>query len=136
MTGASAPASSNGDQERLRQMIAGYRVSAMLHAFALLGVADSIAQGVRDAEQLARETMAHAPSLLRLLRGLTVLGLLEEPEPGRFSLTPLGAGLRSDAPGGLRGAAISGPSAQQLRVWGASSTPCAPARPATTTCSA
>jgi hypothetical protein len=111
-------AESERNETRLRGMIGGYRASAMLHSAALLGLADLLADGPRPVEDMAAETKTHAPSLLRVLRGLVVLGLLEETAPERFVLTPLGALLKSDAPGGLRGAAISGPSEQQMRVWG------------------
>lgn len=41
--------------------------------------------------ELAKETGAHAPSLHRLLRGLTGLGVVEQRDRDLFSLTAEGA---------------------------------------------
>ena len=68
-----------------------------------IGLADSLAKGPRDAKDLARHHRVDGLSLYRLLRALTVPGLLVEDANHRFALTPLGATLRSDAPGSMRG---------------------------------
>jgi hypothetical protein len=81
------------------RLINGYQVSQAIHVAAALGVADQLADGARDAEDLAAATSAHAPALYRLLRALAAVGVLHEDADHRFSLTPLGEGLRGDAPG-------------------------------------
>jgi len=102
----------NGDLAgRLIQMANAYRLSRALYVAAELALADHLASGARSAEALAALTGAHAPSLHRLMRTLASLGLFVEDEAHRFALTPLGAALRSDAPGSARAAVrtLAGP---------------------------
>ncbi len=68
-----------------------------------LGLADLLADGPRRPEDLAKSTGTHPQSLYRLLRALATVGAVREQEGRTFSLTPLGATLRS-GPGSLRGA--------------------------------
>ena len=65
-------------------------------------MADLIGTESRSAEELASTTETHAPALRRVLRLLVASGVLEEDAGGRFSLTPLGALLRSDTPGSMQ----------------------------------
>lgn len=81
----------------LRRLVNGYQVTQAIHVVAVLGVADLLAGGERDAEQLAAATGVHSQSLYRLLRALATVGVLEEHEGERFSLTELGECLRGDA---------------------------------------
>ena len=67
-----------------------------------LRIADALVGRRRNADDLARDTEAHAPSLQRLMRALASLGLCIEHDDGSFSLTPTGATLRADAPDSLR----------------------------------
>jgi hypothetical protein len=82
----------------LLRLINGYQVSQALHVATALGIPDRLADGARDAEDLALATDAHAPALYRLLRALAAVGVLHEDADRRFALTPLGEGLRTDAP--------------------------------------
>jgi hypothetical protein len=86
----------------LIQMAGAHVLSRALYAVAELGVADHLADGPRSADALARATGAHAPSLYRLLRTLASVGVFTEDADHQFALTPLGAALRSDAPGAGR----------------------------------
>ena len=86
----------------LVQMAGALVLSRALYAVAELGVADHLAAGPRVADELARATGAHAPSLYRLLRTLASVGVFTEDADHHFALTPLGAALRSDAPGAGR----------------------------------
>jgi hypothetical protein len=86
----------------LIQMAGALVLSRALYAVAEIGVADHLADGPRPADALARLTGAHAPSLYRLLRTLASVGVFTEDADRRFALTPLGAALRSDAPGAGR----------------------------------
>ena len=72
------------------QLMTGYRVSQALYVAAKLGIADLLADGPRNAEDLARSAGAHPPSLHRLLRALASVGVLAEDE-GRFALTGHGS---------------------------------------------
>lgn len=101
----------------LMQMIQGFRASAIIHATATLGIADAIGEGPTSVEEIAAATGTKPESLLRLLRGLAVLGITEEAAPSRFKLTTVGAGLRSDAPGSLQRVAATSPTEHSMRVW-------------------
>ena len=67
-----------------------------------LRLADCLGGGPRDVDSLARETGTHAPSLRRLLRALTALGLCEQATDERFSLRAGAELLRADHPRSLR----------------------------------
>jgi hypothetical protein len=84
-------------------MINGFLLSQALHAFTVLGFADLIGDGRRPAADLAAAVNAEPAATNRLLRALAAAGVLDEDEHGGFALTPLGAGLREDAPGSLAG---------------------------------
>jgi hypothetical protein len=86
----------------LHQLTRGALVSQAVSVFARLGVADALATGPRDAEEIAEPTGAHGPTLYRLLRALGDVGVVAELENRRFALTPFGEMLRSDVPGSLR----------------------------------
>jgi hypothetical protein len=66
-----------------------------------LGLPQRLADGPRSAVELALAVQCHAPSLARLLRALTSIGVLAETADGRFALTPTGTLLRSDVDGSL-----------------------------------
>jgi hypothetical protein len=80
-------------------MASAHWVSQIVFVAAKLGLADHLAGGPKNAEELAGPTGTHAPSLYRLMRTLAHLGLLSEGDGQRFSLTPLGAALKKNAPG-------------------------------------
>ena len=86
----------------LHQLVRGAFVSQMVSVFARLGVADVLASGPRDAEEIAKSVGAHGPVWYRLLRALGDFGVIAELENRRFALTSLGEMLRSDVPGSLR----------------------------------
>jgi hypothetical protein len=86
----------------LHELVRGALVSQAISVFARLGVADALATGPRDAEEIAEPTGAHAPTLYRLLRALSDVGVVSELENRRFALTPFSEMLRSDVPGSLR----------------------------------
>jgi len=88
--------------QALYQLMGGYRVSQAIYVVAQLGIADLLKDGPRGSDDLAGATGAHAETLHRVLRFLTGVGLFSEVAPGRFALTPLGAGLRADVPGSIR----------------------------------
>ena len=91
----------------LIQMGTAQWVSRILYVAAHLGLADRLAPGAKNAEELAGPTGTHAPSLHRLMRALGNLGVLTEDSTGRFSLTPLGAALQSGAPGAARASILT-----------------------------
>ena len=94
---------------KLLDIIGGSWMSQVAYVAAELRIADLLASGPRQGDELAKAAECHAPSLQRLMRGLASLGICVEREDGRFDLTPMGSLLRSDAPDSLRSWAI---------VWG------------------
>ena len=87
-------------------LIRGATLGRMVSVVAELGIADLVASGPRTAEELADATGTHAPSLFRLLRALSSVGVFAEIDGRRFRLTPLADRLRADLPGSLRALAI------------------------------
>jgi precorrin-6B methylase 2 len=102
--------------EALLRLVNGSWATQAIAVAAELGLADLLAEGTRNPDQLARATGCHAPSLHRLLRALASLGLCEELEDGTFGPSVLGSLLTSEAPMSLRGMAIYG--RYKWPVWG------------------
>jgi orsellinic acid C2-O-methyltransferase len=90
----------------LYRMISGFYVSRAIHVMARLGVADLLSDGPVHADELARHTKTHAPSLKRVLRLLVTAGVATEDEGGRFGLTAMGDCLRTGVPGSMRAVAL------------------------------
>lgn len=103
---------------QMLRMLNGYWTVQALYAAALLGVADSLADGPRSVEELAHESGAHAQSLYRVLRSLAAQGVFHEDEDGRFSTTPLGATLRSLGPESVRDWALFVGAPVMWQTWG------------------
>jgi len=81
-------------------------LSQAMSVAAELGLPDLLASGPRKPEELASAMGCHAASLHRLMRALASIDLCREHPDGSFSLTALGAVLRSDAANSLRSWAI------------------------------
>jgi hypothetical protein len=99
-------------------LITGYWVSQAVGVVAQLGVADELATGPRDSDDLARAVGADPRALYRVLRLLAGQGVFTEAPPGSFSLTPLGETLRSDSPDSLRHFAITETAPGHWLPWG------------------
>jgi Dimerisation domain len=92
---------------RLIQMIQGYQATQVVATVAQLGLADLLTKGPRSSTELTGATGADPDGLLRLLRATTTVGLITEVEPDRFTLTPVGDCLATNAqPASLRDVAI------------------------------
>lgn len=102
----------------LLQVVFGYAGSQVLNVAVRLGVADLMDGGSKTSEELASATGTHPPSLHRLLRALTCLGVLEETKAGRFELTALGALLRTDSPNSVSAMAATFCDEGIWRAWG------------------
>jgi O-methyltransferase domain/Dimerisation domain len=100
------------------QIMTGFRVSRATYVAAKLGIADLLKDGAKSAEELAQLTDTHAPSLYRVMRGLVSAGIFDQDEQGRFTLTPIGATLRSDVPNSLRALAIINLGEERYHAWG------------------
>ena len=73
-----------------------------IHVAARLALADLVAGGPKSIEELAEATHSHGPSMARLLRALTSLGIFAEDTTGGFRQTALSDTLRSDHPESIR----------------------------------
>jgi len=96
-------ASSNG-RARLLDLLHGYRATCLIVTALELGLFDQLQAAPVDDAILAIRLGAHGPSLRRLLRGLELLGLVEQSSSG-VALTPTGQ-LLIDADAGLRERAL------------------------------
>jgi hypothetical protein len=94
-------------QAQLMQMAMGYSVPFLLRAAAELRVADHLATGPKTAGEISAMTATHGPALYRLLRTLACIGVLNQDESDRFSLTQLAEPLRSDVSGSVRTSILS-----------------------------
>src|ERR1700746_3371173 len=77
-----------------------------IHVAAKFALADLVAGGPKGIKELSEATHSHGPSMARLLRALTSLGIFAEDTAGRFRQTALSDTLRSDHPESLRPFAI------------------------------
>ena len=100
-------------------LVTGYRVSQAIHVVATLGIADLIKDGASSASDLAVATNSHAGALYRVLRALAAAGVFHEDDEKRFSLTPLGECLRSDAERPIAALASFVGRPHQWQAWGA-----------------
>ena len=99
-------------------LVTGYRVSQAIHVAATLGIADIIKDGAASASDLAVATNSHAGALYRVLRALAAAGVFHEDDKKRFSLTPLGECLRSDAERPIAAYASFVGRPHQWQAWG------------------
>jgi hypothetical protein len=88
--------------ERFQSILTGSWKTQALYVAAELRLADLLAAGPQTSTALASAAGTHQPSLHRLLRALSTLGLCLEQDDGRFALTPLGQLLQEDSPHSLR----------------------------------
>jgi SAM-dependent methyltransferase len=86
----------------LRRLIGSYRITHAIKAAAQLGITDQLGERPQSAGELAERLRVHPQALYRLLRTLVSIGLLADAGAGLFTLTPVGACLRRDAPDGMR----------------------------------
>lgn len=100
------------------ELITGKWKTQAVCVAAELGIADLLKDGPRSAQEIAQAVDASEDALYRLLRALTSLGLFSSLPERHFALTPLGAYLRSDVPGSLRGFARFAGHEVTWRPWG------------------
>jgi len=99
--------------------IGGGWISQAIRATAHFRIADLLASGPKTSEQIAALSSPplHAPSLFRLLRLLSSLGVFSMDENYVFSLNGLGGLLRSDVPNSVRSIALLTPHPQSANMW-------------------
>jgi len=89
----------------------GIIAAQAIYVAAKLRIPDLVASGPRTIAELASDSGAHPPSLERLLRALSTLGMFEPTPDGRFGNTPFTEVLRTDHPHSQRDAALFLPAA-------------------------
>jgi len=106
-------------QLALQELIQGFQITQGIYVAARLGIADLLKDGPRSSEDLAQATATHAPSLYRVLRLLTAVGILTEGDAHSFVLTPLGSYLQTGVAGSLRQTVLAYGETAMWQVWGA-----------------
>ena len=89
----------------MMNLIAGKFVTHLVAAAAHMGIADRLKGDTKSADEIAQAAGTNADATYRVMRALAMVGVLVEHEGKRFSLTPVGACLRTDVPGSLAGMA-------------------------------
>jgi O-methyltransferase domain len=92
--------------QMLQMLWPGPMALPAIHVAAKLGLADFVASGAKSSDELADATHAHGPSMARLLRALTSLGIFVEDMTGKYRQTALSDTLRSDHPESMRPSAM------------------------------
>jgi ubiquinone/menaquinone biosynthesis C-methylase UbiE len=91
----------------LFQMATGYWISQAIYVAAKLGIADLLKDGPQSCVALAVATGSDAPSLFRLLRALSSVGIFSQLGKDCFALSRLAESLRADSPASLRAMVIT-----------------------------
>jgi DNA-binding Lrp family transcriptional regulator len=89
----------------MNQLLTNGWMTQAISVVAQLGVPEVLAEGPRPVAEIAAEVGAHAPTLNRVLRALTEIGVFTAQD-GVYALTPLGATLRPGVPGTLASLAV------------------------------
>jgi C-methyltransferase len=82
----------------MTELIMGHMASQAIAVAAELRLADALADGPLDGDELARRVGANPAALTRLMRALIARGIFRELRDGRYALNPLAETLRSDEP--------------------------------------
>jgi ubiquinone/menaquinone biosynthesis C-methylase UbiE len=82
----------------LRQMVGGFARTQELYTAVKLGIADILADGSKQAVEIARSAQTQHKALYRFMRVLVTRNILFQDENGAFKLTAMGQFLRSDHP--------------------------------------
>jgi hypothetical protein len=101
----------------MQRLLAGAQVAEIIHTAAELGLADHFSEEPKDVASLASATATHPPSLARLLRALAAVGVVHETDDRRYTLTSLGATLRTDQRGSMRPWARFMLGDEMVRTW-------------------
>ena len=70
----------NSSPPILFQLATGYWLSQAIYVAAKLGIADLLKDGPQTSTALATATQSHAPSLFRVMRALSSIGVFEQVE--------------------------------------------------------
>lgn len=84
-------------EDQMMQWITAKWITKPIYVAAELGIADLLRNGPLSSDALAQKTNTHPPTLYRLLRALSAVGIFVETDHGIFGLTPLSQCLLSEA---------------------------------------
>ena len=84
-------------EDQMMQWITSKWITKPIFVISELGIADLMCDGPKSVETLAKETDIHAPTLFRILRALSSVGVFVQTEDRVFGLTPLAQCLFSNA---------------------------------------
>jgi len=97
----------NPSPPALFEMATAYWLSQAIYVAAKLGIADLLRDGPRSCAALATSTGSDAPSLFRLMRALSSMGVFAHLSRDRFALSRLAERLPTDVHGSLRAMVIT-----------------------------
>jgi hypothetical protein len=102
---------------RLLELVGANWTTQAIGAAVSLGLVDELARQAGATSALAQRTGCDPGSVLRLLRALAGIDIVERHPDGSWALTPMGELLQADVPGSVRDWALwcSGP---QWALWG------------------
>jgi O-methyltransferase domain/Dimerisation domain len=106
-TGIAKRTDENPSPPALFEMATAYWLSQAIYVAAKLGIADLLRDGPQSCVALATSTGSDAPSLFRLMRALSSVGIFEHLGRGRFALSRLAECLQSEVHGSLRAMVIT-----------------------------
>lgn len=86
-------------QEQILPIVLGFWQSRALAVATKLGLADLLAEGPLDVDELAKRTKTNPPALFRLIRALESIGIFAQTSPRVFCNTPTSECLRKNVPG-------------------------------------
>jgi hypothetical protein len=101
----------------LRQIVIGLRASQALYVAAKLNVADHLAQGPLDADELSKVAEVDAAAIGRVMRALCSLDVFAQSPTGKFSLNSTAELLRGDVPDSYRAAVLFSVGEVRWRCW-------------------
>lgn len=97
----------NPSPPALFEMATAYWLSQAIYVAAKLGIADLLRDGPQSCAALAASTGSDAPSLFRLMRALSSVGIFAHRGRDRFALSRLAESLQTDVHGSLRAMVIT-----------------------------
>jgi len=101
----------------LRQIAFRLRASQALYVAAKLNIADHLAQGPMDADELSKAAEVDAAAIGRVMRALCSLDVFAQSPTGRFSLNSTADLLRGDVPDSYRAAVLFSVGEVRWRCW-------------------
>jgi hypothetical protein len=106
-TGIAKRIDENPSPPALFEMATAYWLSQAIYVAAKLGIADLLRDGPQSCVALATSTGSDAPSLFRLMRALSSVGIFAHRGRDRFALSRVAESLQTDVHGSLRAMVIT-----------------------------